>query len=235
MAVFSHDHEESVFNPVQLLILALFLQLLVFFILMNSISVFSESKDRMKLIKDSVAGFDPTRINGSSIFSNMGAGQGTGTVEGIEDQTARFAYEIPGFTDKPIRRAGLLEMTFSGSAMNTLLGMVPGVPVNERLQAMIEFLKKPENKGTMVVLIKTIRPEVYTGELRDPAALYYPVQEWAQAFERAGLPPAMLRVGVGPGHAGGVILRLETPVQKKVSEKIEGPGQDPVPVPDEAL
>lgn len=205
----SHDAGESVFNPVQVLILALFLQLLVFFILMNSISVFSQAKDRMRLLQDAVRGVDSQKITGTSIFPGMGNLKGSGTADNPDDQMAKFAHEVPGLTDKPVRRAGALEITFGGSEMNRMLGLTPGTQPNARLLDMIKFVRDRKQDAYRFVLIKNIRPEVYASGLKDPAPSFDAIRLWTEKLVMLGVPADMLRSGLASGPAGAVTLRLE--------------------------
>lgn len=207
----AHDpgrHGESISNPVQIMILSLFFQLLVFFILMNSISSFApKAKDVIKSMKDSMGGSQATEMmRGSSLFALSGTHYGTGT--SLDTLGGAFEHEVPGLTPARVREAGMLEMNFAGSAFNKMLGAGQGDTVDDRLSALINFIKTHEKPRYKIVFLTHIRPSLYGQTLAastlDTRFLLY----WGVRLRQMGVPPERLDIGVAPGHPGSVTVRV---------------------------
>jgi len=207
-------------SPNQVLMLSLFLKLLVFFILMNTISIFTpKAKDVMKSMRDTMGGTTKMEmVQGSSFFVNSGRRQGEGT--SLDDVVGLFEHGVPGLAPTRIRGAGVLELSMGASKFNALLGAnVPGRGVDPVFQNLIHYVKTHEKPRYKMIFTAHIRPDLIKSQPQsyDDRFLSF----WAARLSHMGLSSDQLEVGVTPGHPGIVTFQI-VPIAEDQTDGQEG-------------
>jgi hypothetical protein len=201
------DDTEPVSSPVQVMILTLFFQLLVFFILMNSISAFSKKAgDVLKSMQQSFGDGAYGRIEAVGVAPELTSGAGTGM--SLTDIGGLFQNEMPGLKTSVPSRSGVLEITLPASEFNRMLGLTGAGRVNPQLMTLIEFIRTYPKVDYRLQLLKNIRPDILRVSSRrlDPTSAYLVV--WDDALTQLGLPTDKFEYGVAAGPAGTITLRI---------------------------
>ncbi len=201
--------------------LSLFLKLLVFFILMNTISVFApKAKDVIKSMRDTMGGSTKMEmVQGSSFFVNSGRHQGSGT--SLDDVVGLFEHEVPGLAPTRVRGAGVLELSIGANVFNTLLGANNRAQgVDPTFQNLINYVKNHQNPRYKMIFTAHIRPDL----LKNQSAAYDDrfLVFWASRLAQIGLSSDQLEVGVTPGHPGAVTFQIVPISEEKDLLKTEG-------------
>jgi hypothetical protein len=202
-----HDHDQPVNNPVQMMILALFFQLLVFFILMNSISSMKSDADEVTLsLRRALGDESSITIQGTGVFSGLRSGVGSGT--SLSDYEGYFEHDMPGVSHTYSKRTGELALILPANTLNRILGLSGQRVISERLRSMIAFIRESREPSYRVVLTRNIRPGLLESQnIKDFAPNAFLVA-WADALVQLGIPADKLEYGVASGPAGTVTLHI---------------------------
>jgi hypothetical protein len=193
-------------------LLSLFIMLVAFFIVLNSISIYDSQKsdNAIQSVGQSVGGVFAAPLIGNEVSSandfwgGPPAAQGEGN--SFEDRvTGAFSSLIAG--DKPalMRERGVLYLHMTEDAFNTALGDDRTGPFNKSLAALINNsaqgidyrMEITFNLGANPAQIAAASPD----QAKTLAAKY---QKVAAAIEGRGFPTALLSVGAAGGEAGTV-------------------------------
>lgn len=199
--------EEEGMSASQISTLSLFLLLLVFFLLMNSISEFSKKyHDILKSMRQAFGDRVATRIEMVGVAQELTVGLGTGMT--LKDLGGLFQNEVPGLKKAIPNRSGELSITLPANEFNLLLGLTGSQQVHSELMTLLDFIKINPKVEYRLQLIKNVRPAVLANTTRrlDPTHAYLVV--WADALRQLGLPDDKFEYGVASGLPGTVTLHI---------------------------
>lgn len=194
-------------NSTQILTLSLFLKLLAFFLLLNSVS--QHTTERTQKVADSLRlslGNKVERGTGSSMIPGLQEQRGQGA--SLADTAGAFQAELPGLKSTYIRQRGIMTVTVAASELNRLLGLAGALPMDPRLRDLFETVKSARAPGYQVLFQVNIRPDIYDHIEHSGYGMTAYLPMWAAALARAGIDPARTILAVGPGQAGTITMRI---------------------------
>lgn len=234
MQVFSRKRVEYGFSGpgTQMTILALFIMLLAFFILMNSISnvKVDTAKEVNRSLRAALGGTTDIFTNGGTSWI-AGPLQRNGTGTSLQEIAGSFQTEMPGLQATFIRRSGIMRMVIAANTFNDLLGLTGGRTINPQLQQMIDVIAHPEltqNQIYDLQLLVMYPPDILQRDDRSGLVTQKYLTMWARALQRAGVPADQLTIGVGEGHAGFVTLTILP--REKAKETVVAPSAGAVDI-----
>ena len=206
----------------QFLSLALFLMLLSFFIVMNALSTFEDSKSK-PVVSSVVAAFSTQIINKDREKSatapevttpdddTIGQGDTLESLEGL------FDAHVSGFEVARNRFGTVMHVRTSVGSFENAIDMIgvdyDTVPVGERgsfAQTMVAILRSEKKKQPYRVdLILNIPEDSALFQKESPDDFIKSlkrVSDFAETLEKAGLPRKMISAGLGQGEVGFIDL-----------------------------
>lgn len=188
--------------------LALFILLLAFFIVMNGVSGFSESKVAPVMSSIRIAlGVAPEILERGAMPmpSADGGGSSQGAGMSLKATAGVFNAEVPGIRAVYTGKTGELAMIMGVSTFNQLLGL-EGTEVNRRLQELLAAIAEHEGYRLEIALQ---RPDgIPSGDSARAMDGYLKV--WQDRLQTLGIPASRLGLGYDVGRGGRVRLTVET-------------------------